>query len=269
MIKKSLFVLSMHKTATVLQERIFKHLAFLSDINYYNYFYLQQQKKISNIKHPCIIMDRHIQTKDSNTFDVLVIIRHPINRLISEYYSYGWTHTDDIDWIEDEITRKLYKKYFTTEREKIRKISLDKYVLNNLKKTFKQYELALNYKDALIIPYEFMMSKPKLFFDIILEKIEKKELSKNLYEKFKKEFVLSQDFSEKIIKGETKCHRRTLNHKEYFEKLQVKTIQLAYKEIGDLLNNYDLLCKSYNLDYYDISNLLSLKRNSNPVIHHL
>jgi len=251
MIKKSLAVLSMHKTATVLQEKIFKYMADSIGVEYYKYFDVQQKKH--NINYPCIITDRFIQKKDSNIFDVILIIRHPINRLISEYYSFGWTHPDSLDWIFDIDQRIIQLEKFKKRRDKIRTNSLDDYIVNNIINKKQQYEEALKYKESLVIPYEFMMVNPIKFFDIISEKVGREDLSLNLYENFKEEFVFTKDFSEDIVNGKSKSHKRVLNHVEYMEKLQEETIKFAYKEIGNILREYNYLCKSYELYYYDFN----------------
>jgi len=251
MTQKSLAVLSMHKTATVLQEKIFKYVADSIGIKYYKYFDVQQKKH--SINHPCIITDRFIQKKDLNVFDVILIIRHPINRLISEYYSFGWTHPDNLDWIFDIDQRKIQLEKFKKIRYKIRISSLDDYVINNLNTRRQQYEEALSYKECLLIPYEFMMGSPIKFFDIISKKLGRQELSQDLYENFKEEFIFLKDFSEDIVNEKSNSHKRVLNHFEYMEKLQEETIKLIHNEIGNLLNEYNCLCKSYGLYYYDFN----------------
>ena len=97
------------------------------------------------------------QVKESD----IIVLRHPVNRIISNYYSHGWTHnTSEFDNEAWEL------------RELIQSISLEDFVLSRrLLYQASIYEKIFNNTSCKILRYEDMMNNPRGYILFILKKI--------------------------------------------------------------------------------------------------
>ena len=166
----------MHKAASVLQEKIYDY--------------------INSIAGKCIDFDRVYDIKDTDWLRQLeevdiIVLRNPINRKISAYYSFGWTH-DDTNFSEKQIKR----------RKQIQSLSLSDWVVHKGKLTYDRNVIRdiLSLHGPKIIKYEDIMDQPKKFISFILEKIHRPDLLESVYEQFKDEFIFEhKDLSDDIV----------------------------------------------------------------------
>ena len=200
---------SIFKAGGELQRDIYKYINFVSGVNLI---------KFSRI---------HIPNITDIDCDIL-ILRHPINRMISQYYSRGWTHKPD--------------KFNTEEaKSKTRSKTLPEYVIGGLPFQKKIYQNIFDKSENFdIIKYEDMMKDPLAFMKFILKSVNRLDLLDIVYDNFSEEFVFdNKDYSEDISNGKSTTHKRNLDHEEYLHKFDENEQSLMRKKIGDVLVYYD------------------------------
>jgi hypothetical protein len=209
---------AIHKSGSTLQNAIYVYINSLCD------------KKIIEFDR-LNIHDKNLETevKESD----IIVLRHPVNRMISHYYSHGWTHNTS------EFDNKAWGL-----RELIQSISLEDFVLSG--RLFYQasiYEKIFNNTSCKILRYEDMMNNPRGYILFILKKIKCRHLFGKVYGKFKEEFEFKgKDLSNDIINNGVITHKRNLDHKEYLNKFKDDCqIYFINKIMGDILEKYDKL----------------------------
>ena len=212
-------ILVVHKAASSLLKRI---------ANYTNDLYGEQKLKFFRIQNERIV------TYDEYTKGpYVIIIRHPLNKLISEYYSFGWTH-----YVATDLQNKL--------RNKIRNMTLEEFVVFHQKSVY-CYEKIFKHGQN-IIKYENMMDHPKNFIRLLLKPDNLDNFVDNVYDQFKSEFEFIKDKSDDIIKGNYKIatdivpsdgHRRTLDHAEYQKKLPNTIYKNLKGRTIQIIKNYN------------------------------
>lgn len=201
---------SIFKAGSTLQSNIYDYINFVSGDNLIKF-----SRTLTVIDIDCNIL----------------ILRHPVNRMISQYYSRGWTHRPH---------------EFSTEeaRSKIRSMSLSEYVVGDrLLFQKKIYQDIFDKSENLhIIKYEDMMKDPLAFMKFILRSVDRLDLLDIVYDNFSEEFVFdNKDYSDDISNGRSNTHKRNLDHEEYLHKFNEHEQSLIHKNIGDILTYYDSL----------------------------
>ena len=158
----------------------------------------------------------------------ILILRHPVNRMISQYYSRGWTHKLD-EFNTEEV------------RYKVRSKTLSEYVVGGVLFQKKIYQNILDKSENFhIIKYEDMMEDPLAFMKFILRSVDRLDLLDIVYDNFSEDFVFdNKDYSEDISNGRSNTHKRNLDHEEYLHKFNEHEQSLIHKNIGDILTHYD------------------------------
>jgi len=204
-------VLPGHKAASALQKKICTEINFILGKNRIIYSRLTRKTKIINQND-------------------IIILRHPLNKLISEYYSYGWSHTT---------------KYHTEQQFEIRDIirqqSLDEYIITDHKRLNLLYNKVFN-EAKMIIKYEDIMDYPQRYLKFLLKKIDEQKIFDEIWNRFKTEFEFQgTDLSEDIINEKVKSHRRNLDHLEYEKKLLPQTIKRLDSDMIETIKIYNSL----------------------------
>jgi len=204
-------VLPVHKAASALQKKICTEINFILGKNRIIYSRLTRKTKIINQND-------------------IIILRHPLNKLISEYYSYGWSHTT---------------KYHTEQQFEIRDIirqqSLDEYIITDHKRLNLLYNKVFN-EAKMIIKYEDIMDYPQRYLKFLLKKIDEQKIFDEIWNRFKTEFEFQgTDLSEDIINEKVKSHRRNLDHLEYEKKLLPQTIKRLDSDMIETIKIYNSL----------------------------
>ena len=235
-IKRNIIIQTLHKCGSCFQELYFSTIA--TSMGY------KLSKNIGdNIDHEVGVQDQWIKTLryiyEVTDPDILtiIIIRHPLDRLISQYYSMGYTHDIQCEWIADESKRKNTCNKMIETRKVIQTMTLDEYVLDNILDRKMEYDIALRSKN--VITYETMVHNFKKFCDIIGNLVGLDP--EPLYIMYKSEFNESFDNSNDIINCNLITHRRTIQKNEYKNKLSEETLKIAEEKIGDILMAYDKL----------------------------
>lgn len=238
-----------HKTASMFMFKLFKDLANEKKILFYS-----DNNSPSNIRDftPeiadsfCMAPIRYL-IKISDDFPnikrikKIVQIRDPRDMIVSEYYSFGFSHTNN-SWSEEK------KK----AREIISQMSIDDYVLSILDEKNQAYRLA-GYslqerflvflpelaEDALIVKYEDMILNYSHWLKSIIDAFEFGAFSNiaNQYYflKYKDEFKIPK-------KENIYSHKRAVKPGNYRDKLKPQTINQLNQVFAEFLNKY-----GYNL----------------------
>lgn len=199
----------LHKAASSFQKRIY---------NYIN-------RKIGYNK---ILCDRLRPNSDLSDAE-LIVIRHPLNKLISQYYSFGWTHVSNI------------QPKFKQEREEIRNKTLEGYITGKYLQTRQVilYNLAYQHLDK-IVKYEDIMDNPQEFITYILRKIDALQFFDEVWNEFGGEFTFSKpDLSDEIINNNLITHRRNLDHTEYKKKLPSDILTKLSPDMVGIIGRYE------------------------------
>ena len=211
---------AIHKSGSSLQSTIYDYINHLCNHNVIDF-----DRVFSEANH----QEWFQSTKDSD----IIVLRHPINRIISRYYSHGWTHCTD------NFNDKSWK-----HRKKIRESSLSEYVISGklLLRQRNMYEKILSISNVCFLKYEDIMDKPKRYMSLILNKIDRIDLLDKVYNNFKNEFVFhGKDRRDDIVNKGLISHVRNLDHKEYLNKFNECEIFFINRIMGDLLERYDNL----------------------------
>jgi hypothetical protein len=217
-----LYLFVMHKASSVLQHNISLYVNKLDS----------RERIVFNRWKESTYKDFNI--RDNNC---LIIIRHPLNKLISQYYSYGWTHPPQIAGAKHKERSAL-----------IRSMTLDEYVTEQSNKSniINSFLEAYKYKDKLL-KYEDMMRDPNSYMLFLLKQINRREFSQSLVAKFKDQFLFKHgDLSEDIVKRGLITHKRNLDHEEYKHKLLPSTINNINNNLKEIIDTYNSLQKIYS-----------------------
>jgi hypothetical protein len=211
-VNKQLDIYGIHKSGTCLQHKIYKYIN-------------------AKLGYDCILFNRFTARDDLSNVNVsFITARHPLNKLISQYYSFGWSHTVR-RWDENQIRI----------RNKIRGLTLDEYITDPRfqELTTQVYNIAYQHIDK-IIKYEDIMKTPQKFINLILREINQEDLFDEVWGEFADEFVFNEpDLSDRIINEDLKVHRRNLDHDEYKKKLLPETINNLSSEFAEVIKKYD------------------------------
>ena len=208
--RNTLKICSIHKSATVLQSQLYHYINI-------------------KLEYEGIVFNR-LAPKSSLSDVDLIIIRHPLNKLISQYYSFGWTHPAGEGGAD-----------FAKDREEIRSQTLDEYII----RPRHQHGLVRLYENAYLFPdkilrYESIMDNPREFILLILRRLEAEYLFDDVWQAWGAHFAFnSPDLSDSIINDDLITHRRNLDHDEYKKKLSPDTISSLSPAMADIIYKYE------------------------------
>jgi len=193
----------------------------------------------------------------------LFVIRHPISRLISAYYSFGWTHGTKASWIKDPKKRKKREKKMLEKRKKIQSLTLKEYIINSLAKKntgfgnksqriinkfIEKCVTSPKPNNTLILPYELFISRPVDFFNEAFRFLELPIDGQYILKEYKDEITPVSDSTEKIKKEGLKTHRRSSDIHEWKNKINIEDLLNTTTEKNRLyINNYLKFLKKFNV----------------------
>jgi len=216
-------LLVVHKAASTLQLEI---ADFVNDILH------EEAIRVTRIESDPVFKDNIFIQKYSN-LNYICVLRHPLNKLISMYYSYGWTHNNP-----NQDPKRI------EARQRARSKTLDEYIEFMQYSFIRRYDILLAERND-ILHYENIMEYPKEYFKIISNRINNpvllggQSLTKALNDQFGNEFIKISDKSDDIIKGLYKGHKRNLDRLEYSKKLKSSTIDNLDLAITNLIKRYN------------------------------
>ncbi len=164
-------------------------------------------------------------------YRVILMIRDPRDVLVSEYYSYAFSHSEP---------SKLGDKYvdFMKIRQKARNVTIDEYVLSECDRVRVNYERYISllldrYAHVHVTKYEEMTSDFEAWLKKILEKCEF-EISDPLLES-----ILNEAGHLKPKQEDVHQHVRKGMPGDYKEKLDRKTIDCIDTKFSSVLKRFD------------------------------
>ena len=144
---KKLDIKCITKAGSSLQCNLFAHMKNIHDVNSIRF------KRIKPPTHGEWLQD--VMAAD------IVILRNPVNRMISTYYSLGWTHQTD-----------NFKKDNIEQREEIKSTTLGEWITSagRLRNIANVYNSILEVKQDSIMRYEDIMDNGKGYLHLILKR---------------------------------------------------------------------------------------------------
>jgi hypothetical protein len=224
-------VFALHKSGSMFLYEYFKLLSKLNNLNYYSVNNNPQNQAEYNKVNGCICPIRNINLDEEYDINETYIFhfRNPIDTLISEYYSYGFTHMVEKTWQQE---RKEY----------IQSITIDQYCINEYNILLKRYENMINFinlyysnGNIIISKYDHMFYNFKQWNKDICKSLNINDEVK-LYNQFKSEFENVEIVdNNKIITGEIKTHRRNGTSNQYLNELNTETVNILESVFSNIL----------------------------------
>lgn len=247
-----------HKCGSTIINTIFKHGADLCSNTFKDLDSVSKSHYHESSEHE-MIFTRHITDIDQlykwdsvNKNKHLFVVRHPLTRLISKYYSFGWTHTENPRWIQDKKERKKISAEIINSKKNIQQISLDDYIINGLGSRVDRFMSKCIQKPittcTCILPYEMLVTDPDRFITTSLDFLSMADVAENVIDNFRDQLTPIEDRTDKIINNECKSHRRTSDIHEWKTKLDIHYINNKTKNIHvKMFDQYADFLSSYNI----------------------
>ena len=235
---KKISVHALNKTGSMFLYRLFQEIARMKNIKYFSDNNIPaDSNKFNNCNKICCIcpVRNFPNNLEDDTF-YIILLRNPLDILISEYYSWGWMHY---------LPKKGFKILNQQKRNHIRKLSINEYCKLYSDDLLKRYqpilEIDKNSNNLCIVKYCDMVLDYKNWLNnvVIYFDLSKLEIDK-LYNKFKNEFSNIKELTpNQIINQGIRRHKRKMYPGDYKNKLTVDTIEkleIKFKTILNLLN---------------------------------
>lgn len=215
---KQTHLVALHKTATFfLFKKLLPDMVNESEIEY---LWIKKEERQGSIH-----VNRHfnaIEYLDDRIY--VFVLRNPLDILVSQYYSFGWTH---------KLNPRLAK-----QRPKFQKMTVDEYC-EYAASDFKKHKLSCtplksqdNYfyftYEEMVLDWEKWCPKFCKPFNVPSEKVVQ------ITDKYKSEFEVEELTPEEIFAGE-KRHKRKIKPGDHKDKLQQKTIDFLNEYFKDYL----------------------------------
>lgn len=232
-----------HKSGTMFLYRLFLKIAQDNNIDYYSINNEPMNDSLWNADMDnCIICPiREFPDNYNEKLKYIIHLRNPLDTLISEYYSYGFTHIDDGE--RGRVGRK--QDNFEEYVNDIVSRSIDEYCLWQLEWITGRYDKMLDwiekYKDKENV---FVSNYDDMYYDF-------PNWLKNVYDflslegydetlsMFEKEFSNSdEEYTKTDIKNLKKSHHRSGLSKQYLIELKKSTIELIISRFPDNINKF-------------------------------
>ena len=230
-----------HKSGSMFFYRLFKKIAKDNNIDYYSINNKPGNDNLWNTKlDNCISCPiRGVPYKYEENLKYIIHLRNPLDILISQYYSLGFTH------VVPDKSDKHYE-YFMKRRKIIESQTIDQYCLSqeNIDEINNKYNNILNWiekykhkKNVFISDYDNMYYDFKNWLKNIFDFLSLKTYNETL-SMFEKEFKNSnKEHIKTDIKSNKKHHRSGLS-KQYLIELEKTTIDLVISKFSDNIKKY-------------------------------
>lgn len=237
--QKSVVFISFHKCATsYFSNYVLNNVQGLNLIDFLKYLYDNKDNvkpcfkengyvygvlRLQNTGHPRYdFVNELLASNNFNNLKHLFWVRDPRDIIVSEYYSFKYTH--------GYSKIKEHKEYQDKRRNKMLEQSIDDYVLHMAPlvkdKFLKMQDLINNSSDYLLLKYEDMIVNFESFYHALSKFI---PLNADFYEAFYQDTRPREQ--EKID-----SHKRSGAFGEYASKLQPQTINILNEELSVVLD---------------------------------
>ena len=236
---------SLHKSGTMFLFNFFRHLCHIYNVtmlstnhstasDYDSISDLQSLSSVANGKR--IVCRCPIRTFELEGFKVpnanqhrIFHLRDPRDMLVSEYFSFGWTHATD----DDLDGRRL----------EIQQMSIDEYVIGQSEQSTwpleQKFQPLLDYdfdpQRETVVKYEQMVTNFPFWCAKVLKAYGcrfPKSLTVRMAWRYRKEFKPS---------AESLQHKRRMTPGDYKEKLKPETIKILNRRFEAILERFDFL----------------------------
>lgn len=261
--KKIIKIHCLHRSGSTFLTKFYKRLSELSGIKYYqttgikgifniNTFLKSKESfclcpirvfPFSNKRISQLSENSYIENEINKDFQYIIQLRDPRDILVSQYYSFGWTH----GYRKQKINEHIYEKKIE-RRRLIRNMSIDEYVLSDI--GYK--DLLVRYKPILYLQ-KFNNIKILKYSEMVLNfKVWSKKASKHftndpriqdiIYKSFCGEFKnIKETHPQTFMKNKPlnkscgKNEKRKVYPGDYNEKLSPKTINILNNKFKSIL----------------------------------
>jgi hypothetical protein len=237
-------VFALHKSGSMFLYEYFKLLSKLNNLNHYSVNNNPKNQNEYNKVNGCICPIRDISEDEQYDINETYIFhfRNPIDTLISEYYSFGFTHILEESWSDSNKRNKIRWERPKEKREYIQSITIDQYCINEYNVLLNRYENMINFinlyysnGNIIISKYDHMFYNFKQWNKDICKALNINGESK-LYNQFKSEFENVEIVdNNKIITGEIKTHRRNGTSNQYLNELNTETVNILESVFSNIL----------------------------------
>ena len=196
----------------------------------------------------------HLESINIKSNDVIFVqLRNPFDTLISEYYSFGFTHPPNGDSIENgEIISVNVRRQYIKKHQ----LGLDDYCLKYADHLIKRYEHLIKVVTKLkknrckVIPlyYSDMMLNFEDYFEKLCKHIKIDKTTKNaIYLKYKGQFTNFRPLNDNnIVKNRVKSHRRNGIPGEYKNKLKKQTLEVLIHKFAKYYSSSNVADRRFN-----------------------
>lgn len=244
------------KCGSSLVNRILIYVANKSKFNYTSLDNVKQTVKFDDAdKH--LIFSRNpkrfvnLKQPPHTNVNKLIVLRHPLSRLISQYYSFGWTHTTDAKWITNREQRRAKRLQLEKDQKDIRSMKIDDYVARELGNYIDQYISDclsdVESPGTVILPYELLIQQPTVFVNKVLNLIEETDSLNQVLTEFHKDFQPVEDSTNRILTEGYRTHRRSSDVHEWKHRLNMDYINQQTNNIhNDYIEQYNEFLKLWS-----------------------
>jgi len=232
---------ALHKTATVFLNSFFRDVSRAKKYKYYSRDVSERNARLFKNQTDCFLCPvRGFPAKLTPDIFYIFVIRNPLDILVSEYFSFGWTHT--IKGNDDE------RYTMTTLRDEIQQLSIDAYCLKYADTLYKKLIplLGLNLNkesdNYYVVTYEELVTDFEKWSTKMFELVDVPEDKQNLiYSKYVQEFENIQETTpEQIMSGESIPHKRKVLPGDHLVKLKSLTVATLNNKFKDFIEFHGL-----------------------------
>lgn len=246
--KTNVQVHALHKSGTMFLYKFFQVVASHLKYNYYSENNTPNNyNEYSSTENNVIICPVRNFTEVASGVKNIIQVRNPLDILVSQYFSFGFTHSKAK---KDDESFDKYQNF-------IKNTNINDYSIWASTDLLARYSELINYpqgiKNNKYISYFNMVYDFEFWMKDILSFMEVKDqtLETLLMEKFSGEFENFKAISNKeILEGNYKHHKRSIYSGDFAQQLKGTVVQVLsekFRKVIDLNNN--LKCKSALLNY--------------------
>lgn len=224
---RGVFVYALHKSASMFLVRFFRDVSERSGFAYYSRNNGNEKDLLEDISTSfCYGPTRTFELDRRNFKHIeqqfhLFQVRDPRDVLVSQYFSFGWIHSD-----------RAWSKAHIRERDYIQSVDIDRYVLSRAKKTDKAKRLALkkryepilkhaNHDEVNIafLKYEDMVTDFRAWLPAAIKAFafpDEGKIIDELFESYYRDFIPPKEDQQQ--------HKRKITPGDHVDKLKPETI---------------------------------------------
>ena len=236
----NLQVYAFHKSGSMFLYKLFFYISRRNNINFYSINNGTEAGYKSDLSDNKILCPLRYEPRDGYNKSIKYIVhyRNPIDTLISQYYSYGYTH--GVPSIPDK------KIKFMNRRIKIQSQTIDEYCLSDEnvntinEKYIKLFNWINKYKDkknVYISNYDLMYYNYKIWIKEIHEFLNLDNYIE-VYNIFKNEFSNSTRKHKVTNITHNRKHHRSGLSRQYLTELKKETVSLLLDKLSDTFKHY-------------------------------